>query len=362
MAIDFPPDRWQRVREVYAQWWSGELDRPVIPVELSGREPGRPKPAAPLLTQATCTALDVPAEDLIDAIDYDLSTRIYLGDAFPRVNLDAFGPGVLTAMLGAELDNSTGQVWFHPPDDTPASELHFEYDPENVWLRRLEEICAAATERWQGRVLVGMTDLGGNLDIVAAFRPGEKLLLELYDAPDEVKRLTWEAHEIWHHVYRQINDAMQAASTGYTDWAGIYSDVPCYMLQCDFSYMISPQMFDEFAKPELEATCARLPRAFYHLDGPGQLPHLDSLLTIENLDGVQWVPGAGNPGCDQWPEVYRKIHAAGKKIQIIDGGFDTLDTVIGQLDSGRGIQHIGIRGTVDEEASIRLRLQQYGIN
>ena len=45
-----------------------------------------------------------------------------------------------------------------------------------------------------------------------------------------------------------------------------------------------------------------------------------------------------------------------------DGSFDTLDTVIGQLGSGRGIQHIGIRGTLDEDASIRQRLQQYGIN
>jgi 5-methyltetrahydrofolate--homocysteine methyltransferase len=362
MSIDFSPDRWQRIREVYARWWAGELDRPVIPVELSGRDPGRPKPRAPLLTQATCNDLDIPAEDLIDRIDYELSTRTFLGDAYPRLNLDAFGPGVLAAMLGAKLDNDTGRVWFHPPDDTPAAELHFDYDPDNIWLRRIEDICRAAVERWQGSVLVSMTDLGGNLDVLAAFRPGEKLLLELVDTPDEVKRLTWEAHEIWHRVYRQLNEAMQAGSTGYTDWAGIYSDVPCYMLQCDFGYMISPQMFDEFALPELNATCDRLPRAFYHLDGPGQLPHLDSLLAIDNLDGIQWVPGAGNPGCDRWPEVYRKINAARKKIQIIDGSFDTIDTVIRQVDSRRGIQHIGICGTVDEEASIRQRLQQYGIN
>lgn len=362
MPIDFDPDRWHRIREVYAQWWSGELDRPVIPVELTGRDPGRPEPSAPLLTQATCTDLEVPAEGLIDRIDYELSTRTWLGDAFPRVNLDAFGPGILAAMLGAKLDNPYGQVWFQPPRDVPADELHFEYDPENVWLRRIEEICVAAAERWQGQVLVGMTDLGGNLDVLAAFRPGERLLLELYDAPEAVKRLTWEAHEVWFRVYHRLNDALQATDSGYTDWAGIYSEVPCYMLQSDFSYMISPRMFDEFVRPELKATCARLPRAFYHLDGRGQLPHLDSLLSVENLHGVQWVPGAGNPGCSEWPEVYRKIHDAGKKIQVIDGGFETLDAVIGQLGSARGVQYLGIRGTTAEETSIRRRLQRYGIS
>ena len=49
-------------------------------------------------------------------------------------------------------------------------------------------------------------------------------------------------------------------------------------------------------------------------------------LVGEISQGVQWVPGAGNPGCTDWPEVYRKIHAAGKRIQIIDGRFDALDT------------------------------------
>jgi len=361
VSIGFDAERWQRVRETYGRWWAGELERPIVPVELLGRDPGRPKPNVPLLCQATCHRIDIRAEALIDRIDYELSTRVYLGDAFPRLNLDAFGPGILAAMLGAKLDNSTGQVWFHPPNDTPAAALHFQYDPKNVWLRRIEAICEAAAKRWQGQVLVAMPDLGGNLDILAAFRPGEKLLLELYDAPDEVKRLTWEAHEVWHRVYHRLSDVMQSARSGYTDWAGIYSDRPCYMLQCDFGYMMSPEMFDEFAMPELEATCSGLGRAFYHLDGPGQLPHLDSLLGIKQLDGVQWVPGAGKPGCAHWPEVYRKIHAAGKRVQVIDGGFDTLEAVIDQLGSARGIHCIGIQGTVAEEASLRRRLQTHGV-
>jgi hypothetical protein len=361
MSIDFSPVRWKKIRETYASWWAGTLDRPLIPVELTGRSPGRAEPKTRLLTQATCTDLETPAEDVIDRIDFDLSTRVYLGDAYPRVNLDAFGPGVLAAMMGAKLDNSTGQVWFHPPDDRPISEIRFEYDPENAWLARIKEICAAAVARWGDQVLVGMTDLGGNLDLLVTFRPGERLLTDLYDVPDEVKRLTWEAHEVWRRVYGEINEVLQSSKVGYSDWAGIYSDTPCYMLQCDFAFMVSPDMFNEFAKPELEATCNALSRAFYHLDGPGQLSHLDSLLEIEDLHGVQWVPGAGSAPCEEWPEIYQKIHAAGKKIQVIGGGFDTLDTVIEQVGSPRDIQHIGIHGTIDEEASIRRRLQEYGI-
>ena len=361
MAIEFDASRWERVRETYRRWWAGELNRPIVPVELAGRDPGRPEPDVPLLTQATCHDLRIPADDLVDRLDYELSTRVYLGDAFPQAGLDAFGPGVIAAMLGARLDNSSGQVWFFPEEDRPITEIHFEFDPDNVWFKRIRDICDAALKRWQGTVLIGMPDLGGSLDILSVFRPGEKLLLDLYDHPGEVKRLHEEAHDCWHRVLDEINGILQPVNPGYSDWSGIFTDRPSYMLQCDFSYMIGPEMFNEFVRPELEATCAKLPYSFYHLDGPGALPHLDSLLEIEALDGIQWVPGAGRPNCGHWPEVYRKIHAAGKKIQVIDGEFDSLDAVIGQIGTGRGIHELIIRKSIDEEDAVRRRLEKYGI-
>ena len=51
-------------------------------------------------------------------------------------------------------------------------------------------------------------------------------------------------------------------------------------------------------------------------------------------------PGAGNPGCAQWPEVYRKIRDAGKLIQLY-GNMSTLDTIAEQLGSAEGIILIG---------------------
>lgn len=362
MPIDFTPERWAQVKETYRRWWAGDLDRPIIPVELVGRDPGRPQPDAPLLSQATCTDLSWSPEQLINRIEYELERKVYLGDAFPWFNMDVFGPGVAAAFMGARLDNSSGRVWFWPPgDDLRIHDIRLEYDPHNPWLQRLKELCAAAMERWQGQVLMSMTDLGGNLDLVASFTTTQTLLTDLYDYPEEVERLTWEAHECWHRFYAEINAILQPANPGYSDWSGIYSDEPSYMLQCDFSYMIGPRMFERFVLPELRATCRRLPRTFYHLDGIGQIHHLDLLLSIAELDGVQWIPGDGKPDCAHWPELYQKIHAAGKKIQIINGGFAAIDAVIEQVGSARGIQYHVESVPIEQEQEVRAGLARFGV-
>ena len=321
MAIDFEASRWTNVKQVWSKWWAGELKRPIMAVELHGRDPGRPKPAAPLLGQENCADLSIPVEALVDRIDWELSRKIFLADAFPTYEMYAFGPGVLAAMLGGKLDNSTGRVWFHPPPGKkiPIKDMHFEYNAsvmDNVWLRRIKELSAAMMKRWQGQVLVAPPDLGGNLDILSTFWPGEELLLLLYDEPEEVKRVLWEVHEVWHRVFEDVNTVLQPTNPGYTAWCWMYSEKPYYMLQCDFCYMISPEMFNEFALPELAASSKRLGRSFYHLDGKGELPHLDAILAIPTLGGVQWVPGAGAPDGSTWPEVYERIFAAGKHAQI----------------------------------------------
>jgi 5-methyltetrahydrofolate--homocysteine methyltransferase len=88
------------------------------------------------------------------------------------------------------------------------------------------------------------------------------------------------------------------------------------MLQSDFSFMISPKMFERFVLPDLEAGCAAMDYAFYHLDGKGQLVHIEALLSIPRLRGIQWVPGYGRPLCEEWLPLLKKIRAAGKLCQV----------------------------------------------
>jgi 5-methyltetrahydrofolate--homocysteine methyltransferase len=364
MNIDFSPARWQRIKTDYSRWWAGELARPLIAVEIPGRDPGRPAPDLPMKHFTAAYDCAVPPEKIVDRWTYQLESKRYLGDGFPSI-WPNFGPGIMAGFLGADVEADDRTVWFHQPREQDIAEIELTYDPDNKWLNRIKEICRCAIAHWDGLVQLGMTDLGGNLDVVSSFRPSERLLLDLYDHPDDVKRLTWQVHDLWQRYYSELNAILQPDNPGYTAWTPIFSSAPYYMLQCDFCYMIGPQMFDEFVKPELAETCRTLANPFYHLDGPGQLPHLDSLLEIPELKGVQWIMGDGQPGHDHWLDVHRTIISAGKRDQLFIYGdwhevVRVFDTVADAVGSARGMILL-TSAQAGEEDDVRRFLERYDV-
>jgi 5-methyltetrahydrofolate--homocysteine methyltransferase len=207
-------------------------------------------------------------------------------------------------------------VWFDPPDNKDIQDIHPAYDANNIWWQRVLDLTRTAVRRFGKTVSISHTDLGGNLDIVASLRGTEQLLYDLYDAPDEVERVVNEVTQLWLRYYRELEPIIAQAGRGTTPWAPIWSAKRCYMLQCDFSYMISPAMFERFVMPDLAACCDYLDHGFYHLDGKGQIPHLDMLLSLKRLRGIQWIPGAGAPPPHRWLPLLKRIKDAGKLCQI----------------------------------------------
>jgi 5-methyltetrahydrofolate--homocysteine methyltransferase len=245
-----------------------------------------------------------------------LEATHYLGDAFPKWWVN-FGPGTMAAFQGSRVSWTPDTTWFWPLDGIDSlSDIHLAYDAGNPWWLRVQEMTRRAVERWQDRVLVGITDLGGNLDILASLRSSEKLLLDLTDDPEQVDRLVGEITPLWLRYYDELEAITSLAGRGNACWGPVWSPGKGYMLQCDFSYMISPRMFRRFVVPDLAACCAHLDYGFYHLDGKGEIPHLDSLIAIERLRGIQWQPGDGQAKADGWLPLIAKIRDSGKRCQI----------------------------------------------
>jgi hypothetical protein len=86
-----------------------------------------------------------------------------------------------------------------------------------------------------------------------------------------------------------------------------------YLPSCDFSCMISDEMFGELVLPQLIREVRHMDRSIYHLDGPGALRHLDRLLEIPEIHAYQWVPtGYHSDAWPEWIHVYKRMQAAGK--------------------------------------------------
>ncbi|MBR4959841.1 MAG: hypothetical protein IKY52_02980 [Clostridia bacterium] len=315
MEIHFSHEQFQTLRQTYQKWWAGELKRPIVPIVTYGH-PSTVSPSnGPFLWCGTAWDFSIDPRQFIESHHAGLTTQRWHGEAFPHFSTTAFGPGTLAAFLGCTPIGAWNTVWFKPPcEDIPIEELHFEFDENNPNYRRVLNLYEAAMEKWHGSVVVGMVDMGGILDVLQSFRGAENLLMDLYDDPDEVARCVKELQELWFVYYNKFNAIMAPEAEGYTDWYHMYGEKPGYILQSDFSYMIGPKIFDTFVAPELASSAAKITNAVYHMDGIGQIPHLDSLLAIDDIKGIQWQPGVGEPEKQNWDDILSRILASGKKL------------------------------------------------
>ena len=131
-----------------------------------------------------------------------------------------------------------------------------------------------------------------------------------------------------------VRDALDQITTRYSEAYGVLYDLvpherggshflaraPGRMskFQCDFSAMISPQLFGEFMVPVLRALTERVDYCMYHWDGPAAIPHHDHLLSLPELTMIQWTSGAGTVLAtnERWWPLYHKTVEAGRKLMI----------------------------------------------
>lgn len=309
-TLEFSEQDWERHAENWIAWWENDLDRPLVIIESP--------PRSRLPEELTIDfLLHKPVDQVLDFYQTRFEGTRLSGDAWPKW-FPFFGAGVSAAFLGAELlcAPEEGTIWFEPDEEFTFDNLKASYDPQNLWWHRIKQLTEAAVETWGSRINVGLTDLGGNLDILASLIDTQELLINLMDHPDEIKSAGEQVTELWMNYYSELTDITRKSGRGCTPWAPIWGPDNCYMLQSDFSAMISPKMFEQFVMTDLESCCQALDYPFYHMDGKGQIPHLDMLLSIEGLRGVQWIPGDGQPPPEKWLPLLEQIRRGGKLCQL----------------------------------------------
>ncbi len=251
-----------------------------------------------------------------------LAAHQYPGDSLPISSTD-IGPGSLALFLGSEPGFSPETVWFEPcihEVEDPESLPPLAFNPESHWWKVTEATCRAAAELARGKYLAGCPDLVENVDILAALRDPQTLMMDMILRPAWVEQKVMEVNQAFFEAYSRIYDIIKlpdgSSCFGAFDLFGPGKTVK---VQCDACAMFSPDMFRQFVAPALTEQCEWLDHSMYHLDGTQCIDKLDALLEIEALDAVEWTPQSGieGGGDPRWFELYRRILDAGKSVQAV---------------------------------------------
>ncbi len=180
--------------------------------------------------------------------------------------------------------------------------------------------------------------------------------MDLFDDPESVVKMAKKLSDAYAYQLQELQRIIDKNHDGCTNWSGLWHEDTWYISSCDLICMISPEMFDSYVAPLLEAEAKMLQgRTIFHLDGPGALKHLDRLLEIPEIAGIQWVYGAGQPSAKHWIDVLKKIQDHGKLIQV-NVEREDIDAVVSALEPEGLCLTCGFNPSLEEAQDILKRI------
>ena len=285
-------------------------------------------------------------------LDWYVAHSSLMADMLPVANTQ-LGPGSLAAILGGVFEGGEDTIWIHP---NPNYNDDITFDPSNPnWLLH-KDLLKACKQKAQGHYYVGMPDLMEGMDVLAALKGTDKVLLDTVMQPEVLEHQMQQINDIYFRVFDELYDIIREGDEMAFCYFSSWAPGKMSKLQSDISTMISTDDYRRFVQPFIREQCQKIDYTLYHLDGVGAMHHLDALLEIKELDAIQWTPGVGEPqgGSPKWYDLYKKILAGGKSIMAC---WVTLDELRPLLDNigGDGV-HIEMDFHNEREVEQALRI------
>ena len=261
-------------------------------------------------------------------LDWYVAHSSLMADMLPVANTQ-LGPGSLAAILGGVFEGGEDTIWIHPnPNYT--DDIVFNPQHPNYLLHK--ELLKACKAKAQGHYYVGMPDLMEGLDVLAAIKGTDKVLLDTVMQPEVLEHQMQQINDIYFQVFDELYDIIREGDEMAFCYFSSWAPGKMSKLQSDISTMISVDDYRRFVQPFIREQCQKIDYTLYHLDGVGAMHHLDALLEIKELNAIQWTPGVGEPqgGSPKWYDLYKKILAGGKSIMAC---WVTLDELRPLLDN-----------------------------
>jgi hypothetical protein len=344
--FSFKPD-FEKSRARYDAFWHREIiDRP--PVDIQYNKPDA-KPV-PVKTYKTWDEKWLDVDFRSEQQAAWLENTVYAADSMP-IAWPNLGPEIYSAWCGCEYHFTEFSGWSQPMvHDWDRDISNARLDMNHPLFKLCERYTKNLLELGKGKFMTGLTDFHSGGDHVAALRDPQQLAIDMVESVEHVQAELVLSQTEYFMAYDYFYNMIKSAGSFACSWMySLFGEGKFYIPSNDFSCMISKRMFDEVFLEGIIAECRFFDQSIYHLDGPGALRHLDSLLDIKELDAVQWVCGAGNEGYARWVDVYQRIQRAGKGLTL-GITLEELPMVFETLKP-EGVFFVQIEGANDEDTA-----------
>jgi len=353
LALEGMPDFEMAMKRIYAWYESEIIDRPPVRFVAHNAFIEQANQAYP---SDNIKDRWFDAEFQVDTFLKSTEGQTFHGETFP-VFWPNLGPEVYAAFYGAELEYGEVTSWSKPFVVDWNDMDNLKLNMSNEYFKKLEELTRCALEKCEGKFLVGYTDLHPGVDCTAAWRDPQRLCVDMYDNPEQVKKLIEIAIADFEMIHGYFDTKLKAEGQLSVSWLGVPSFGKMHIPSCDFSTLISRDFFNEFCLPVLEREVKMMTHNIFHVDGKGVAKHLDAILSVPEVHAIQWVQGVGDDyPILQWIPLIKQIQA--KKPVIVDLQKDELESFIEEMEPEGLFLWIATESE-EEELAIIKRLEQW---
>lgn len=355
MELKNKPDYDKCVERIEA-WFQGEiLDRVPIRFHRHNAE----YDVVPVLRHKSQKERWFDAEFQVDEFIKSINGMRFNAETFP-IFVPNLGPNVYAAFHGGEMIFEETTSWYHEfLNDYQVDMAKIQFSKDNEYYQKILELTRIGLEKRDNNYLVGYTDLHPGVDCALAFRGSSNMCMDMILEPENVQRLIEKSFEHFEEIFNDYDSILKKAGMPSSTWMNI--PVPngrFHIPSCDFAFMISQEDYDHYCLPILREEVKSMTHNVFHVDGLGVANHIDSILSVPEVQCIQWVQGMA----DEYPilqhlDFIRHVQAKNKGI-IVDLAKEDLDEYMERMSAKNHFLWIATESE-EEEMAIMKKVEKW---
>lgn len=301
------------------------------------------------------------AEYQADEFLRSIESMRFHAETFP-IYMPNLGPNVYAAFHGDELIFEDTTTWYHEIIHDYSTDLvKIKFSKENIYYKMMLELTKVVLEKCAGRYLVGYTDLHPALDCASAWRGTNNLCIDLIMDTDNAQKLFDLTSEHFLEVYNEYDILLKTHNMPSCTWMNIPIEGRLHIPSSDFSFMISPDDYIKYGLPLLKEDIKTMTHNVFHVDGKGVAKHIDTILSVPQIQCIQWVQGVG----DDYPimqhlDFIKYVQSKNRGI-IVDLSKEDLDEYMGKMSPENTFLWIATESE-EEELYIMKKVEKWSRN